>query len=316
MIDGRFILRRAMKARTKTKTKTKSSRKTTCKGPRKATRKTTRNETISSAAFAEASWYRNFVRHVELREFSPRTREAYLAWPRRLQSAIGRRDITKLREPEVADFLISLRNEHGLKDATVNQAVCAMRAFFRDHLGRQWEGWSKIKIRRDEQLPNVLSRDEVARFLGAVRVVRFRAMFTLNGGNTTPMCMWWCQAWRSMQRVTGCIFPRSPTSCSTVHHWPTASATGLRSRSRPRTPSCIPVWCSSTPKCSAANGWQTWCTSAAVGPRCDTWPDTCSARRSARSASLDMIALVASASSVLKAVPIDPMSLPCRSTRS
>jgi len=32
---------------------------------------------------------------------------------------------------------------------------------------------------REEQLPNVLSREEVARFLGAVRVGRFRAMFTV-----------------------------------------------------------------------------------------------------------------------------------------
>lgn len=77
------------------------------------------------------------------------------------------------------DFLISLRHGRGLKDSTVNQAACALRAFYRDHLGRDWKSWGKIKIRREEQLPNVLSREEVARFLGAVRVGRFRAMFTL-----------------------------------------------------------------------------------------------------------------------------------------
>lgn len=152
----------AMKAQTKTKTKTKTTRRNT-----------------SAAALADAKWYQAFVRHVELRGFSRRTREAYLAWPRRLQAAHKRRDITKLRESEVIDFLISLRNEQGLKDATVNQAVCAMRAFYRDHLGRDWKAWSRIRIRRDEQLPNVLSREEVERFPGAVRVGRFRAMFTL-----------------------------------------------------------------------------------------------------------------------------------------
>ncbi|MCP5541040.1 MAG: tyrosine-type recombinase/integrase [Akkermansiaceae bacterium] len=63
-------------------------------------------------------------------------------------------------------------------DSTVNQAVCALRAFYRDHLGRKWRGWSRIKIRRDEQLPNVLSREEVARF--SARSGRtFRAVFTL-----------------------------------------------------------------------------------------------------------------------------------------
>ena len=148
-----------MKAQTKTKAKTKTTRRNT-----------------SAAALTDAKWYQEFVRHVELREFSPRTREAYLAWPRRLQGAHKRRDITKLRESEVIDFLISLRNEQGLKDATVNQAVCAMRAFYRDHLGRDRKACSKIKIRRDEQLPNVLSREEVERFLfhGTPLAMRFR----------------------------------------------------------------------------------------------------------------------------------------------
>ena len=133
----------------------------------------------SHEAFLAVKWYQEYVRFVELRDLAPRTRVSYLAWPRRLQQSIGRRDITKLPEAEVLDFLIALRHERGLKDSTVNQAACALRSFYRDHLGRRWEAGSKIKIRREEQLPNVLSREEVARFLGAVRSGRFRAMFTL-----------------------------------------------------------------------------------------------------------------------------------------
>lgn len=77
---------------------------------------------------------------------------------RQLHEAFPHRDPTTLRENEVLDFLISLRQKRKLKDSTVNQAVCALRSFYRDHLGRKWKGWSQIKIRRDEQLPNVLSR--------------------------------------------------------------------------------------------------------------------------------------------------------------
>lgn len=128
---------------------------------------------------ASSEWYQEFVRFVELRDIAPRTRETYLAWVRRLHEAMRGRDITTLSEGEVFNFLIALRHERGLKDSTVNQAACALRGFYRDHLGRDWKAWSKIKIRREEQLPNVLSRDEVAKFLGAVRVGRFRAMFTL-----------------------------------------------------------------------------------------------------------------------------------------
>lgn len=133
----------------------------------------------STSALASLEWYQDYLRHVELRNIAPRTRVSYLAWVRRLHEAFPRRNITAMAEGEVLDFLIALRNDRGLKDSTINQAVCAIRSFFRDHLGRDWKAWSKIKIRREEQLPNVLSRAEVERFLSSVRSGRFRAMFTL-----------------------------------------------------------------------------------------------------------------------------------------
>lgn len=144
--------------------------------------KQTRNKSTRqnhNAALASLEWYQEFVRHVELREIAPRTRVSYLAWVSRLHTAKSGCDVTALTEGEVLDFLIALRHERELRDSTINQAACALRCFFRDHLGRDWKAWNKIKIRREEQLPNVLSRGEVARFLGAVRVGRFRAMFTL-----------------------------------------------------------------------------------------------------------------------------------------
>ena len=98
---------------------------------------------------------------------------------KQLHEAFPHRDPAKLRESQVLDFLISLRQVRQLKDSTVNQALCALRSFYRDHLGHQWKGWNQIKIRRDEQLPNVLSREEVARFLASVRQGRFLAVFTL-----------------------------------------------------------------------------------------------------------------------------------------
>jgi integrase len=156
-----FMLPGAMKAENTNQTKNKSTRKD------------------DRATLASSEWYQQFVRFVELRDISPRTRETYLGWVCRLHESRAGRDITELSEGEVLDFLVALRHERELRDSTINQAACALRGFYRDHLGRDWQAWSKIKIRREEQLPNVLSRDEVAKLLGAVRVGRFRAMFTL-----------------------------------------------------------------------------------------------------------------------------------------
>ena len=77
------------------------------------------------------------------------------------------------------DFLIHLQDGRKLKANTLNQAVCALRTFYRDHLGKTWKIWAKIKIQRIEPLPHVLTREEVAKLLRTFRDGRYRAYFTL-----------------------------------------------------------------------------------------------------------------------------------------
>lgn len=66
-----------------------------------------------------------------------------------------------------------------LKASTINQAICALRALYRDHLGRKWKVWKKISLHRTEPLPHVLTREEVALLLDTFREGRYRAYFTV-----------------------------------------------------------------------------------------------------------------------------------------
>lgn len=61
----------------------------------------------------------------------------------------------------------------------MNQAVSALRSFYRDHLERKWKIWAKVKIQREEPLPHVLTREEVDLFLSTFRDARYRAFFTV-----------------------------------------------------------------------------------------------------------------------------------------
>jgi integrase/recombinase XerD len=79
----------------------------------------------------------------------------------------------------VFDHLIYLRDTEKLRPSTLNQAVVALRMFFRDYLQRNWKLWEQFQIRRDQPLPVVLTRDEVRRVLGAVRANRFKAVLAL-----------------------------------------------------------------------------------------------------------------------------------------
>jgi len=110
---------------------------------------------------------------------SDKTKQDYLRWIRQLDFHYPGSATTRLGKRQVLGFLVHLQQERKLEGSSVNQALCAVRLFYRDHLGRDWDIWKKIKIHRTEPLPHILSRDEVAMLLRAFREGRYRAYFTV-----------------------------------------------------------------------------------------------------------------------------------------
>lgn len=102
-----------------------------------------------------------------------------MGWASQLAEHYPDQPLPELDSRQVLDFLLHLQNERKLAAATINQAVCALRTFYRDHLGKSWKIWAKIKIKREEPLPHILTREEVAKLLGTFRDGRYRAYFTL-----------------------------------------------------------------------------------------------------------------------------------------
>ena len=83
-------------------------------------------------------------------------------------------------QEEVLTFLHWLQQTKGYAGSTLNQAVCGLRMFFRDHLGHtDWKCWKEIHIKRIAPLPVVMSRAEVCTLLGSVRELRFKVAFSL-----------------------------------------------------------------------------------------------------------------------------------------
>jgi integrase len=89
------------------------------------------------------------------------------------------RSLKQIGERMVFDHLIHLRDKEKLGPSTLNQAVVALRMFYRDYLERDWQLWEQFEIRRDQPLPMVLTRDEVHQLMGAVRENRFKAVLAL-----------------------------------------------------------------------------------------------------------------------------------------
>lgn len=102
-----------------------------------------------------------------------------MLWVKRLHIFYPDDLTSELTSRQVLDFLIYQQQERKLRGSTTNQAVCAIRTLYRDHLDKKWRIWSKIKIVREEPLPHVLSRDEVNRLLRTFRDTRYQAFCTV-----------------------------------------------------------------------------------------------------------------------------------------
>lgn len=127
----------------------------------------------------ESKIYSDYVVFVESKALRGRSKAEYLRQMRKLAARHPKRSLRQLGERVVFDHLIHLRDEEHLRPSTLNQALVALRMFYRDFLGRDWKLWEQFEIRRDRPLPLVLTRDEVRALLRACRENRFKAVLAL-----------------------------------------------------------------------------------------------------------------------------------------
>ena len=123
--------------------------------------------------------YQEFFVFVESQSLRARTKTAYLRRVRLLAGYFPKRSLKRIGERQVFDYLLHLRDHDKLRPSTLNQALVALRMFYRDFLGLDWKLWREFTIRRDAPLPVVLTRSEVRRVLASVRENRFKAVLAL-----------------------------------------------------------------------------------------------------------------------------------------
>ena len=116
-----------------------------------------------------------------LHGMSPRTQQSYLAAVRGLAKYYHQQPDT-LSEGQVQTYVRYLIEQRGLAPSSVRVAVMGLRFFYTQTLHRSWTNLPLPK--RTKTLPEVLSREEVARLLASTTTVRERAllMTTYGGG--------------------------------------------------------------------------------------------------------------------------------------
>ncbi|MBK8999525.1 MAG: phage integrase N-terminal SAM-like domain-containing protein [Myxococcales bacterium] len=113
------------------------------------------------------TWQARMSEDMRLRDFRPRTQEAYLVATRQFM------DRTQKEPPEITDedvrrYFLYLREDKRLSPSSINIAVHALRFFFIRTLHRDWAVFDLLRVNKPRMLPVVLSTSEVRTVLGAV----------------------------------------------------------------------------------------------------------------------------------------------------
>ncbi len=113
---------------------------------------------------------------MQMRNLSPRTQEAYIRAVAKFAKQFGKSP--ELLGPEdVRTFLLALI-KRGASWSLYNQSRCALHFFYRVTLKKDFPKAEIVCAKAPKRLPVILSCDEVARFLGVIKNIKHRAMFS------------------------------------------------------------------------------------------------------------------------------------------
>jgi len=116
----------------------------------------------------------DLARRLAVHTDSPRTQESYYRDIRLLHQHFER-DPATLDEEQVLDYILHVKTVKRWRPKTIRQTVAAARFFFAGVLGRHdWTLFDKIKTKDHDELPAVLTREQVRALLEHVRLRRYR----------------------------------------------------------------------------------------------------------------------------------------------
>jgi site-specific recombinase XerD len=114
------------------------------------------------------------IEDMQLHGFAARTQEAYLLAVSQLARHY-QKSPDQINEEELRQYFLYLIEEKHAARNTCTIALCGIKFFFENTVGKQWKTFELVRPPREKKLPVVLSVAEVRCILGLVRKVQYRA---------------------------------------------------------------------------------------------------------------------------------------------
>lgn len=111
---------------------------------------------------------KRMIEDLRLRGYADRTVEAYVRAVAQLAQFYARSP-DQLIEDEVRQYFLHLSTVRNVARSTLTIALCGIKFFYEQTLGRQWLVLGVARPKREKKLPVVLSRDEVWKILACIQ---------------------------------------------------------------------------------------------------------------------------------------------------
>jgi len=113
------------------------------------------------------------LQDMQLRGLSERTQESYTRSVRQLAEHYNKPP-DQVTEEKLREYFLHVKNVKKWKRPTVTIALCGIKFFFTQTLGRVWTIFDLVRPKPEKRLPVILTLEEVARILKCVRFPIYR----------------------------------------------------------------------------------------------------------------------------------------------
>ncbi len=118
-----------------------------------------------------------YLQDLQLRNYSPKTQEVYVECVSLFARHFGKSP-EWLGPEQIRAYQLFLAHEKKASWSRFNQTVCALRFLYRHTLHKYWIIQHSPFPRKESRLPEVLSLEEVSRFLAAIAERKYRVLLT------------------------------------------------------------------------------------------------------------------------------------------
>src|ERR1051325_7676403 len=120
---------------------------------------------------------RRMTEDLELHGYAGPTIRSYLLAVSQLAKFHGAAP-DQFTDEQIREYLLHLTRRR-VAASTFTQALCGIKFFYEQTLGRHWPVLQLTRPKRAEKLPVVLSREEVRKVLAAVQIATYRVCLTV-----------------------------------------------------------------------------------------------------------------------------------------